>query len=111
MTPHEAIEAADLAQAETRYRLQFAREIREVTAVREFDRGYTEGYLRAVADCKAAQQGIVRDAALEEVRWGPGGREHFGDPRPGDYPGRVPPPRAPEPEPEPELEIAWRTAP
>ena len=27
-------------------------------------------------------------AELEERRWGPGGREHFGDPRPGDYRGR-----------------------
>jgi hypothetical protein len=26
-------------------------------------------------------------AELERRRWGPGGREHFGDPRPGDYPG------------------------
>ena len=25
---------------------------------------------------------------LERRRWGPGGREHFGDPRPGDYPGQ-----------------------
>jgi hypothetical protein len=97
VTPQEAIEAAELAEAETRYRLQFAREVRDTTAAREFDRGYT-----------AAQHGIVRDAALEEVRWGPGGREHFADPRPGDYPGRVPAQRQPEaePEPEPELEIA-----
>ena len=28
-------------------------------------------------------------AELEEKRWGPGGREHFADPRPGDYPGRL----------------------
>ena len=27
-------------------------------------------------------------ADLEERRWGPGGREHFADPRPGDFPGR-----------------------
>lgn len=26
-------------------------------------------------------------AELERRRWGPGGREHFGDPRPGDFPG------------------------
>jgi hypothetical protein len=26
-------------------------------------------------------------AELEMRRWGPGGREHFGDPRPGDFPG------------------------
>ena len=106
MTPQEAIDAAELVEAETRYRLQLARETRETTAAREFDRGYAEGYLRAVADAKAAQHGIVRDAALEEVRWGPGGREHFADPRPGDYLGRVPAQRQPEPEAEPELEIA-----
>lgn len=105
MTPAEAIEAAELVEAETRYRLQLAREIRDVTAAREYERGETEGYLRAVADMKAAQHGIVRDAALEESRWGPGGREHFGDPRPGDFPGRVPQQRQPEPEPELELEL------
>lgn len=27
-------------------------------------------------------------AELERRRWGPGGRLHFGDPRPGDFPGR-----------------------
>jgi hypothetical protein len=108
VTPQEAIEAAELAEAETRYRLQFAREIRDATAAAEFGRGFEEGYMRAVADVKAAQHGIVRDAALEEVRWGPGGREHFADPRPGDYPGRIPAQRQPEPEAEvePELEIA-----
>jgi hypothetical protein len=26
-------------------------------------------------------------AELERRRWGPGGREHFGDPQPGDFPG------------------------
>ena len=40
-------------------------------------------------------------AELEERRWGPGGREHFADPRPGDYPGRT---AQAEAEPEPELE-------
>jgi hypothetical protein len=28
-------------------------------------------------------------AELERRRWGPGGRAHFGDPRPGDFPGRA----------------------
>jgi hypothetical protein len=32
---------------------------------------------------------------LEARRWGPGGREHFADPGPGDFPGRTPP--APKP--------------
>lgn len=27
-------------------------------------------------------------AELEQRRWGPGGRERFGERRPGDYPGR-----------------------
>lgn len=31
--------------------------------------------------------GSPKHAELEERRWGPGGREHFGDPRPGDHPG------------------------
>lgn len=28
-------------------------------------------------------------AELERRRWGAAGREHFADPRPGDYPGRL----------------------
>ena len=42
---------------------------------------------------KAVQHGIVRDAELETRRWGPGGREAFGNPRPGDYPGQAAPPK------------------
>lgn len=97
MTPEEAIEAAELADAEIRYRHQMAREM----YARGHERGLNEGYVLAVADVKAIQHGIVRDAELEALRWGPGGREHFGDPRPGDYPGRT----ARQPEAKPELEI------
>jgi hypothetical protein len=32
---------------------------------------------------------IPTHAELEVRRWGPGGREHFGDPRPGDFKGRA----------------------
>jgi hypothetical protein len=32
-------------------------------------------------------RGGVGVAELELRRWGPGGREHFGDPRPDDYTG------------------------
>jgi hypothetical protein len=95
MTPAEAIEAAEVAEAETAYRLQFAREM------------YQVGYRQAEADMAARWQEIARAAIsgpshadLEAERWGPGGREHFRDPRPGDYPGRK------QPEPEPELEIS-----
>jgi hypothetical protein len=38
-------------------------------------------------------------AELEQRRWGPGGRAHFADPRPGDFPG---PGTQPHPHPQPE---------
>ncbi len=93
MTPEEAIEAAELAEAEIRYRTQLAREM----YARGRERGLAEGYVLAISDVKAVQHGIVRDAELEVRRWGPGGREHFADPRPGDCPGRAGG-REPEPE-------------
>ncbi len=37
---------------------------------------------------QAVQHGIAGDAELEALRYGPGGRAHFADPRPGDFPGR-----------------------
>lgn len=95
MTPAEAIEAAELVEAETAYQLQLAREM------------YVAGYAQAEADMAARWNAIARTTApgpshaeLEEKRWGPGGRAHFGDPRPGDYPGRL----ALEAQAEPELE-------
>jgi hypothetical protein len=99
MTPREAIEAAELAEAETAYRLQLAREM------------YRAGYAQAEADMAARWNTIARAAIsgpsfaeLEERRWGPGGRGRFAGPRPGDAPG----PAAEQEthaEPEPELEI------
>ena len=101
MTPAEAIEAAELAEAEIRYRNQLAREM----YARGHERGLSEGYALAISDVKAVQHGIVRDAELEARRWGPGGRDHFADPRPGDFPGRAAEADAPEPELEMEMEI------
>ena len=101
MTPQEAIDAAELAETETAYRLRFARETAERVAAAEYERGQVDGYLRAVADFKAFQHAEVADAELEARRWGPGGRQHFAVPRPGDFPGRA----QPEPEPEPEWEL------
>ena len=97
MTPAEAIEAAELVSAETRYRHQLASDM----AAAAFERGRQVGYVQAAADVKAVQHGIVLDAELEARRWGPGGREHFADPRPGDFPGR----KQPEPECDPEASI------
>jgi hypothetical protein len=57
--------------------------------------GRTEGYGQAEADMAAQWNAIARlglggpgHTEIEKRRWGPGGREHFADPRPGDFPGR-----------------------
>jgi hypothetical protein len=86
MTPAEAIEAAELAETEIRYRNQLVRDLAGHAAAAEYERGQVDGYLRAVADFKAFQRAEVADAELETRRWGPGGRAHFADPRPGDFP-------------------------
>ena len=61
---------------------------------------YLEGYAAAEAAMATRWDWIARPVArsrdrhgatfaeFEQRRWGPGGRERFGDPRPGDYPGR-----------------------
>ena len=77
MNPREAIEAAELTEHETANRNQLARQI-------------TNG---------------VSHAELEQRRWGPGGRAHFADPRPGDFAGRE---NKPEPQTEAELEAEAR---
>jgi hypothetical protein len=93
MTPAEAIEAAELVEAEVRYRNQVGREM------------YQAGRRSAEAEMAEAWHRLAAPVAhgmpyaeLEERRWGPGGRAHFGDPRPGDFPGHC------RREPEPELE-------
>ena len=96
MTPAEAIAAAELAEAESRYRNELAREM----AAAAFERGQLVGRVQAAADIKTVQHGLVLDAEMEGRRWGPGGRAHFADPRPGDFPGRK------QPEPECELEAS-----
>jgi hypothetical protein len=103
VTAEEAIEAAELVEAETAYRRKLAREMTGHAAAAAYESGYSDGYTRAIADVKAAQHGIVRDVELETRRWGPGGRARFADPCPGDFRGRVPEPRQPEPEPEMEI--------
>jgi hypothetical protein len=105
MTPREAIEAAEVAEAETAYRNQLGREMYQAGR----GDGYQAGYRQAEADQAARWNQATRPAAgpshaeLEEQRWGPGGREHFADPRPGDFPGRGAQRR---PEPEPEVEAS-----
>lgn len=56
--------------------------------------GYADGFRDAGEELFAAYRAlppvVIEGESLAELearRWGPGGREHFGDPRPGDYPG------------------------
>jgi hypothetical protein len=103
MTPEQAIEAAEQVEAETAYRLQLAR---DAYAAGHAD-GYRAGYRQADADQAARWNHAARaidgptQAEVEERRWGPGGRTHFADPRPGDFPGRS---AQHQPETEPEIE-------
>ena len=106
MNPRDEIEAAEAAGHETAYRHQLARQMYEAGR-RE---GYEAGRRDAEADmarfwAEAARQVTrgVSHAELEQRRWGPGGRAHFADPRPGDFPRRAGKPE-PQPEPEPEAE-------
>ena len=92
MNPQEAIQAAELAEAETAYRHQLAREMYQAGQ----RAGFEAGYRQADADQAARWAEIARPVArgishaeLEERRWGPGGRAHFADPRPGDFPRRA----------------------
>ncbi len=89
-----AIQEAEYVEAETRYRWQLARE--------SFQAGLALGALRAREALLEEQAEAQRLAAaelmpvllspdhaeLEKRRWGPGGRGHFADPRPGDFRGR-----------------------
>jgi len=90
MDPQDIAALIDPA-AEWRYRRQLCREA--------YDRGYAEAWeagRRALLEELATAQRIAcgparvalaepTHAALETLRWGPGGREHFSGPRPGDF--------------------------
>ena len=86
---------------------RICREMVTATAAAEYEHGQADGYLLAVADFKAWQHGIVRDAQLERRRWHlccrrcrltghrdacrdcqDRARNTFSQPGPGDYPGR-----------------------
>jgi hypothetical protein len=56
-----------------------------IEAGRIIEGGERDALWRANATQMATGQPF---AELERRRWGPGGRAHFGDPRPDDYPGR-----------------------
>jgi hypothetical protein len=97
--PADAIEAAELAAAEIRYRNQLGREMFEAGR-QAAEAEMAERWARVTAPAVRGQA----FAALEEKRWGSGGRAHFADARPGDFPGRHAEPE-PEADAEAELEI------
>jgi hypothetical protein len=83
VTPAEAIEAAELTEAETRYRNQVSRLMYEAGR-RDAEVAMAAQWSRITA----ATCGPDLDE-IEARRWGPRGRAHFGDARPNDYPGRA----------------------
>jgi hypothetical protein len=102
-TRQDIIDAFPDPAAEAAVRAQIARE-----AFRQgLEAGDAAGYARAHTEMthawREAAAGVSGPsrAELEEARWGPGGRAHFADPRPGDYPGRK---HEAEPQAEPEPE-------
>lgn len=91
----QAIAEAEHAENETRYRLQFAREMYLLGEQAGFDRGYRQAGEEMDARWNEQARGVVNGLPFAEVearRWGPGGRAHFADPSPGDYPGLNPQP-------------------
>ena len=81
MTPAEAIEAAELVEAgEATAASSAGRCTGRATQPAEAD--MAERWARAAAAVSRGRS----FAELEERRWGPGGREHFADARPGDFP-------------------------
>jgi hypothetical protein len=82
LTAAVAMSAGDPRDAELRHR-----EHTEIWAC-AYEAGEAAGFARAVADFKRAQTGAVADLELYFRRWDGKPREQFGEPRPGDFPGR-----------------------
>ena len=82
MTSEEVFERADEITAETRYRLQLARGARRTG----FEAGRRSAFEEMARAWEHAAKAVTE--SVDERRWGPGGRAHFADPRPGDFPGR-----------------------
>jgi hypothetical protein len=72
--------------AEIELRRQLCREAYESGRAEGWRQGYEHGarVLEAEWPAVVAPLSGPSFAELELLRWGPGGREHFGDPRPGD---------------------------
>ena len=84
--PVPLLEVSDLLDAELRLRLAAYREGWQAA-----ERAHRDDYQRGLVDGalarKRAQHELVEMARVDALQWGPGGRERFGDPRPGDFTG------------------------
>jgi hypothetical protein len=78
--------------AETAFWRRLCAEARAEGYEAGFRDGYEHGARLLEDEWPAIVAPVLRNrpdhAELERRRWGPGGREHFGDPRPGDFQGR-----------------------
>ena len=80
--------AADQARDADTFRLayqlgyQAAQQVAYARAVHEIDEAWAD-LARKIRGYAARPT----ESELEQRRWGPGGRQHFADPRPGDHPG------------------------
>jgi len=83
----DLLEVSDLLDASLRLRLAAFREGYQAAELAHAD-DYRRGLIDGALARKRAQHDLVELARLDALRWGPGGREHFGDPRPGDFQGR-----------------------
>jgi len=77
------------ATAEAELRRQLCREAYECGRADGWREGYEHGARLREAEWPDIVAPVISNrpdhAELERRRWGPGGREHFGDPRPGGY--------------------------
>jgi len=101
ISPARVPDAADVARVLDRADRITARSAAALSWLRwhghaEYERGFRAGYEARAAELEADWHAVADPAAraglpqaeLESRRWGPGGRDRFADPRPGDYRGR-----------------------
>lgn len=78
------------AQPDPAAELEFWRQLCREAYVAGRAEGWLRGYEHGARIREAEWPAVVAVLAglgladLDRLRWGPGGREHFGDPRPGD---------------------------
>jgi len=89
MTATSVAEVLDRSAERDRYEQRILGAWREGFAAGELAHAddYAAGFHDGALARKHAQHDLVEMARLDAARWGPLGREHFGDQQPGDYQG------------------------